>query len=151
MGGRLHLHTQDIIGQGGRWQVLLPNCESGFHCFHWRCSSGLDETSHLQWYICGLQRRSLLWTHQCSLGAVDKPWTFGTTPSQTAPQCSKVKAASSQVAKSQRLVRACYRSYCTMIGQRSRIPASHPLTSRFHLFARLHQYLAPFLVILPRL
>merc|ERR1712039_736936 len=38
--------------------------ESGFNCIRWRCSSGLDETSHLQWYICGLQRRSLFWTHQ---------------------------------------------------------------------------------------
>merc|ERR1712039_739276 len=88
---------------------------------------------------------------RCSLGAVGKPWTFGTTPSQTAPLCSKEKAASSQVAKSQPLVRACYRSYCTMIGQRSRIPALQPLISRFHLFARLHQCLAPFLVILLRL
>merc|ERR1712050_763286 len=76
---------------------------------------------------------------------------FCTTPSQTAPLCSKEKAANSQVAKSKWLVRACYRSYCTMIGQRSRIPALQPLTSRFHLFARLHQCLAPFLVILLRL
>merc|ERR1712039_662797 len=88
---------------------------------------------------------------RCSLGAVDKPWTSGTTPSQTAPLCSKEKAASSLAAKSQRLVQACYQSYCTMIGQRSRMPALQPLTSRFHPFARLHQYLAPFLVILHRL
>merc|ERR1712050_189690 len=88
---------------------------------------------------------------RCSLGAVDKPWTSGTTPSQTAPLCSKEKAASSLVAKSQRRVRACCRLYCTMIGQRSRIPPLQPLTSRFHLFARLHQYLAPFLVIRLRL
>merc|ERR1712217_843287 len=88
---------------------------------------------------------------RCSLGAVDKPWTFGTTPSQTVLLCSREKGASSLVAKSQRLVRACYQSYCTMIGQRSRIPALQPLTSRFHLFASLHQYLAPFLAILLRL